>query len=190
MRRCGRAANRQPTASNVNLNRATDVVPNAVISSIGTGGKVCIFTLVGMDVIADVSGYAPAGAQYNSLTPARLLDTRASGRRSTSLFEGDGSDPGRRRAVSSRWAAVAACPRAPSRWRSTSRSRVRRASASSRCGRAARSVRSARTSTTPGRHHGQPRDARRRDRRQGLLLQPGTDRSGRRRVGLLPGLSL
>jgi hypothetical protein len=82
-----------PTASNVNLNSATDVVPNAVISRIGTGGRVCIFTPVGMDVIADVSGYAPAGAQYNSLTPARLLDTRAGGSTVDDLFEGLGSVP-------------------------------------------------------------------------------------------------
>ncbi len=67
----------QPTASNVNLNSSSDLVPNAVIAKVGVGGKVCIFTLSGMDLITDVSGYAPAGAQFNSLTPARLLDTRS-----------------------------------------------------------------------------------------------------------------
>ena len=81
----------QPTASNVNLNSAGDLVPNAVISKLGTDGKVCIFTLAGMDLIADVSGYAPAGAQYNSITPARLLDTRASGETIDGLAEGGGA---------------------------------------------------------------------------------------------------
>ncbi len=68
-----------PTASNLNLNGSSDLVPNAVISKVGTGGKVCIFTSSGMDLIADVSGFAPAGAQFQSLTPARLLDTRSDG---------------------------------------------------------------------------------------------------------------
>ena len=81
----------QPTASNVNLNSAGDLVPNAVISKLGTDGKVCIFTLAGMDLIADVSGYAPAGAQYISITPARLLDTRASGETIDGLAEGGGA---------------------------------------------------------------------------------------------------
>ena len=67
----------QPTASNVNLNSSSDLVPNAVISKVGVNGKVCIFTLTGMDLVTDVSGYAPASAQFNSLTPARLLDTRS-----------------------------------------------------------------------------------------------------------------
>jgi hypothetical protein len=79
-----------PTASNVNLNSANDVVPNAVISRIGVGGKVCIYNPVGMDVIVDVSGFAPAGAQYNSVTPARFLDTRPTGATIDDLFEGDG----------------------------------------------------------------------------------------------------
>lgn len=83
----------QPTASNVNLNSATDVVPNAVISRIGTGGKVCIYNPIAMDVIVDVSGFAPVGAQYNSLTPARLLDTRSTGATIDDLFEGEGQIP-------------------------------------------------------------------------------------------------
>ena len=68
-----------PTASNVNLNGATDLVPNAVISKIGTDGKVCIFNSTGMDLVVDVGGFAPAGALFNSITPARLLDTRPDG---------------------------------------------------------------------------------------------------------------
>jgi hypothetical protein len=87
---CGAA---MPTASNVNLNSVNDIVPNAVISRIGVGGKVCIFNPVGMDVIVDVSGFAPAGAQFNSVTPARLLDTRPTGSTIDDLFEGVGQIP-------------------------------------------------------------------------------------------------
>lgn len=79
-----------PTASNVNLNRAGDVVPNAVISKIGTDGKVCIFNLTGLDLVVDVSGYAPASAQFHSIAPARLLDTRSDGTTIDGSFAGIG----------------------------------------------------------------------------------------------------
>jgi alpha-tubulin suppressor-like RCC1 family protein/lysophospholipase L1-like esterase len=66
-----------PNASNVNY-VAGQNVPNAVVSRVGAGGKVCVFTYAASDFIIDVSGY------YTSLTgmtplaaPVRLLDTRA-----------------------------------------------------------------------------------------------------------------
>jgi hypothetical protein len=37
-----------------------DVVPNAVLASIGTGGKVCIYNLAATDLVVDVNGYVPA----------------------------------------------------------------------------------------------------------------------------------
>lgn len=80
-----------PTASNVNLNSAGDLVPNAVISKIGVDGKVCIYSLTGMDLVVDLSGYSPAGAQFNSITPARLLDTRATGVTIDGDFAGGGA---------------------------------------------------------------------------------------------------
>jgi hypothetical protein len=45
-----------PKASNVNYGPG-DVVPNAVLAKIGTGGKVCIYTLAGTDIVVDVNGY-------------------------------------------------------------------------------------------------------------------------------------
>jgi len=50
---CGTAP---PTASNLNY-VAGLTVPNAVITKIGTGGKICIFTQAATDLVVDVDGY-------------------------------------------------------------------------------------------------------------------------------------
>jgi hypothetical protein len=54
---CGAA---RPQASNVNY-MAGDVIPNAVLARIGTGGKVCIYTSARTDLIVDINGYIPIG---------------------------------------------------------------------------------------------------------------------------------
>lgn len=69
----------RPNASNVNFRDTGAVVPNAVITQVGENGTVCIYNSTGMDVIADVTGFAPADADYQSITPARLMDTRLDG---------------------------------------------------------------------------------------------------------------
>jgi hypothetical protein len=46
----------QPVASNVNY-RAGQVVPNAVLTKLGPGGTVCIYTHAATDVVIDVNGY-------------------------------------------------------------------------------------------------------------------------------------
>ena len=69
---CGSA---QPNASNLNF-VAGQIVPNAVITKLGTGGKVCIFAYGTTDVLVDVNGAFPAGSSFASLVPARLADTR------------------------------------------------------------------------------------------------------------------
>src|SRR5205085_2723780 len=69
---CGSA---QPTASNLNL-AAGGTSPNLVVSKIGDGGKVCLFTQSSADLIADVAGYMPAGSSYLPVVPQRLLETR------------------------------------------------------------------------------------------------------------------
>ena len=46
----------QPNSSNLNY-VAGGTIPNLVISQIGTGGKVCIFTSAGVHLLADVTGY-------------------------------------------------------------------------------------------------------------------------------------
>lgn len=72
---CGVA---RPNASNLNY-VAGVTVPNAVITKIGTGGKVCIYTEKAVDLIVDVNGQYPAGTAYSPLVPARLLDSRSPG---------------------------------------------------------------------------------------------------------------
>ncbi len=64
-----------PVASHVNYGPG-EVAPNAVLAKIGTGGKVCIYTLAETDLIADVNGYVPAGGSPSSVVPARILETR------------------------------------------------------------------------------------------------------------------
>jgi len=64
-----------PTASNLNYGTGSTVA-NLVVSKIGDGGDVCVFTNQGTHLVVDVAGYFPAGTSYQSLIPARLLDTR------------------------------------------------------------------------------------------------------------------
>lgn len=49
----------RPLASNLNLTTGA-IVPNLVISKVGAGGKVCLYTSGGTHLLADVSGYFPA----------------------------------------------------------------------------------------------------------------------------------
>jgi hypothetical protein len=70
---CGAAS---PTASNLNYT-SNLTVANSVIAKIGDNGQVCIFTLAATHLLADVNGYFASGAGYQSITPARLLETRS-----------------------------------------------------------------------------------------------------------------
>lgn len=65
----------RPLASNLNL-VAGGTRPNLVVSGVGTGGKVCLYTNAGTQLIADVMGWYPATSSLNPVTPERLLDTR------------------------------------------------------------------------------------------------------------------
>ena len=69
---CGAAI---PTASNINF-VAGATLANMVVSKLGQGGAVCVFTNQGTHLVVDVSGYFPLGSSYHSLVPARLLETR------------------------------------------------------------------------------------------------------------------
>ena len=53
---CG---SQRPNASNLNF-RAGQTVPNAVVSKVGVGGKVCVYTHGETDLIVDVNGAFPA----------------------------------------------------------------------------------------------------------------------------------
>ncbi len=71
------AGEARPTASNLNM-VAGQTVPNMVIVPVGAGGKISIFNNGGtVDVIVDVLGWFPTGGGYTGLSPARLLETRA-----------------------------------------------------------------------------------------------------------------
>jgi hypothetical protein len=67
-----------PNASSLNFG-VGDTIANAVIARVGTGGKVCLNTTGTTNLLADVTGFFPAGSDYEPLTPARLLDTRGRG---------------------------------------------------------------------------------------------------------------
>ncbi|MFK7917486.1 MAG: hypothetical protein AB8G14_05370 [Ilumatobacter sp.] len=68
----------RPNASSLNYepgaNRASEV-----IAKVSDDGAVCVFTRRASHLIADVTGYVPDGSDLSSITPARLLDTRATG---------------------------------------------------------------------------------------------------------------
>lgn len=69
----------RPTASNFNPSEAN---PSTVLvaAKLSATGTVCIYTNVATDLIADIQGYHPATAQFESTQPVRLLDTRAGSR--------------------------------------------------------------------------------------------------------------
>jgi Fibronectin type III domain/Carbohydrate binding domain len=48
----------QPNASNLNFDTGV-TIPNAVITKIGAGGKVCLFTTAATHLITDINGYQP-----------------------------------------------------------------------------------------------------------------------------------
>ena len=67
----------RPLASNLNY-VAGQTVPNMVIAKVGAGGKVSLFNNFGSaHLIVDVMGWFPTDAELQSMTPARLADTRA-----------------------------------------------------------------------------------------------------------------
>jgi hypothetical protein len=65
----------QPNASNLNYNSGPPI-PNAVLTRIGTGGKICLYTETATHLIVDVNGHFPAGSSFAALVPGRLLDSR------------------------------------------------------------------------------------------------------------------
>jgi len=66
-----------PNASNVNF-RGGEIKPNAVIAKVGADGSISIFNSAGSThVIVDYNGWYPTNGNFSTLSPARLLDTRA-----------------------------------------------------------------------------------------------------------------
>lgn len=66
-----------PVASNVNFTRGS-VVANGVVTSLGAGGAVCLYSDQQSDVLVDVLGWFGGGAQppFIGAVPSRLVDTR------------------------------------------------------------------------------------------------------------------
>jgi hypothetical protein len=71
----------RPETSTVNHD-SRPATSNSTVVKLGTGGKICLYTLTESDVVVDVTGWFPAGADFTAMAPARLLDTRANQRRS------------------------------------------------------------------------------------------------------------
>ncbi len=73
------AGRERPLASNLNIIRAGQTVPNLVAVQVGTGRRVSLYNASGtVDLVADLLGwYTPSGAdEFVPLSPARVLDTR------------------------------------------------------------------------------------------------------------------
>ena len=66
------------------------VVANEVIAKVSSAGTVCVYSSVGTNLAADVTGFVPASSGVVSVEPARLLDTRATGETADDLFAGAG----------------------------------------------------------------------------------------------------
>ena len=72
---CGEA---MPDASNLNF-AAGQTIANFVVSKVGAGGRVCVFTSAATDLLIDVVGMFNGGDTYRALSPARLADSRDGG---------------------------------------------------------------------------------------------------------------
>jgi Repeat of unknown function (DUF5650) len=81
-----------PNASNLNYTSGASIA-NLVVSKLGAAGALCIKTSAATHLIADVTGYFPAGSSYEALQPARLLDTRGSGATIDNLLTAAGLRP-------------------------------------------------------------------------------------------------
>jgi surface antigen len=65
----------RPGSSSLNFSPDKSIA-GLVVAKLGAGGRVSISSSADTDLVADVVGWYPSGADYRGLTPARLLDTR------------------------------------------------------------------------------------------------------------------
>jgi ELWxxDGT repeat protein len=68
----------KPDASNLNF-VANQIIPNAVVAPVSDDGKVCFYVYGKAHLLADVSGWLPAGGFTALAQPYRLLNTRTAG---------------------------------------------------------------------------------------------------------------
>ncbi|WP_083908198.1 right-handed parallel beta-helix repeat-containing protein [Ilumatobacter coccineus] len=78
-----------PNASSLNVvagvNRG-----NELIAQVDANGDICLFVSTEMNLTVDVTGYIPNGTALNSVSPARILDTRANGETVDDMSEKEG----------------------------------------------------------------------------------------------------
>ena len=67
-----------PDASNLNF-KSNQLIPNGVIAPVSADGKVCFYVYGKAHLLADVSGWLPAGGCTALAQPYRLLNTRTAG---------------------------------------------------------------------------------------------------------------
>ena len=67
----------RPNASSVNFS-ITSTVANNVIAKLDPTGAVCVYASQALNLVVDVAGWFPSVSEFQSLSPARLLDTRQS----------------------------------------------------------------------------------------------------------------
>lgn len=79
----------RPTASNLNYVAGRNVA-NAVVASPGSDGEVCVYTSSATDLIVDVNGQDTSPFNTQPVTPARYVDTRATGETFDGNQQGDG----------------------------------------------------------------------------------------------------
>jgi hypothetical protein len=81
-----------PVVSSLNYTAGTNRA-NEVIAQLDDEGKLCVYNNTSTHLVLDVVGWLPADAGYSPVTPARLVDTRATGETVDGLQEGDGIRP-------------------------------------------------------------------------------------------------
>lgn len=68
-----------PLTSSLNYEPGA-TTPGAVVAKVGADGRVCLFNSAGLDLAVDLNGYIPRVSDVGSLPPARVFDSRESGR--------------------------------------------------------------------------------------------------------------
>ncbi len=81
-----------PVVSSLNFTAGTNRA-NEVIAQLDGDGKLCVYNNKSTHLLVDVVGWLPEGSGYNPVSPARLVDTRATGETIDGLQEGDGIRP-------------------------------------------------------------------------------------------------
>lgn len=79
----------QPLTASLNY-AAAQIIANGAIIALGDGGRLCIFTSQAMDIVVDVTGYAPAGTALGTGAPARLYESRPGEATADGLQQGTG----------------------------------------------------------------------------------------------------